>query len=112
HLADRLEERLALDVADRAADLDDHDFGAGIAADATYAFLDLVGDVGDGLDGAAEVVAAALARGDGLGDLGGRDGGGAAEGLGQKALVVAEVEVGLGAGGGDVDLATLVGERG
>ena len=25
HLADRLEERLALDVTDRAADLDDHD---------------------------------------------------------------------------------------
>ena len=28
HLADRLEERQALDVADRAADLDDHDVGS------------------------------------------------------------------------------------
>ena len=62
HLADRLEERLALDVTDRAADLDDHDLGAGVAADAADAGLDLVGDVGDRLDRAAEVVAAALAR--------------------------------------------------
>ena len=29
HLADRFEERLAFDVADGAADLDDHDLGAG-----------------------------------------------------------------------------------
>ena len=31
HLADRFEERQALDVADRAADLDDHHLGAGLA---------------------------------------------------------------------------------
>ena len=61
HLADRLEERLALDVADGAADFDDDDVGAGLAADGADALLDLVGDVGDRLDRAAEVVAAAFA---------------------------------------------------
>ena len=58
HLADRLEERQRLDVADRAADLDHADVGiAGAHADAV---LDLVGDVRDDLHGRAEVVAAAL----------------------------------------------------
>ena len=41
HLADRLEEHLALDVADGAADLDDHGLGAGDPADAANALLDL-----------------------------------------------------------------------
>ena len=112
HLADRLEERLAFDVADGAADLDDHDLRAGVAADGADAVLDLVGDVGDGLDGAAEVVAAALAGDDGLVDLAGRDGGGAGQVLVEEALVVAEVEVGLGAVGGDEDLAVLVRRHG
>ena len=73
--------------------------------------LDLVGDVRDHLDGAAEVVAAALllqhvrvdpARGDGVGAPGGDAG---------EALVVAEVEVGLGAVVGDEDLAVLEGRH-
>ena len=60
-LAHRLEEGQALDVADRAADLHDHDVGVLLpdaAADAIG--LDLVGDVRDHLHGAAEVVAAPL----------------------------------------------------
>ena len=57
-LADRLEERQRLDVADRAADLDHADVGvAGAQADAA---LDLVGDVRNDLHGRAEVVAAPL----------------------------------------------------
>ena len=83
HLADRLEERQRLDVADRAADLDDdhavrrqpagrHAAGA-LARDARDAFLDLVGDVRDDLDGAAEVVAAALLGDDALVDAPGGD---------------------------------------
>ena len=57
-LADRFEERQALDVADRAADLADDDVAAlGRFEDAA---LDLVGDVRDHLHRAAEVVAAAL----------------------------------------------------
>ena len=48
-LADRLEERLALDVADGAADLDDDDVD--VVRDGADAVLDLVGDVRDDLDG-------------------------------------------------------------
>jgi hypothetical protein len=42
HLADRFEERLAFDVADSAADLDDDDVGAGVDAGGADAVLDLV----------------------------------------------------------------------
>ena len=59
-LADRLEERQRLDVADGAADLGDDDvggLGGGAAADAR---LDLVRDVRDHLHGGAEEVALAL----------------------------------------------------
>ncbi len=55
NLADGLEERLALDVADRAADLDDDHLGRGLLRQRVDALLDLVGDVGDDLDRAAEV---------------------------------------------------------
>ena len=57
-LADRLEERQALDVADRAADLAEHEIDL-VLADVEEV-LDLVGDVRDDLDRLAEVVAAAL----------------------------------------------------
>jgi hypothetical protein len=72
-LAHRLEERQRLDVADRAADLDDVHVGAGQLAQSQDALLDLVGDVRDHLYGAAEVVAAALAREDRVVDLAGGD---------------------------------------
>ena len=109
-LADGLEERQALDVADRAADLADQDVGvADAAADAR---LDLVGDVRDHLDGLAEVVAAPLLGDHRLVDLPRR----VVAVLGQRGvgepLVVAEVEVGLGAVVGDVDLAVLVRRHG
>ena len=54
------EERQALDVADGAADFDEHDVD--VLRDRPDAVLDLVGDVRDHLDGAAEIVAAPLAR--------------------------------------------------
>ena len=105
-LADRLEERQALDVADGAADLDDHDVD--VAGDGPDAVLDLVGDVRDDLDGPAEVVAAALLLDHRLVDLAGRPVAVAGRGRVGEALVVAEVEVGLGAVVGDEDLAVLV----
>ena len=73
HLADGLEERQRLDVADGAADLDDHDVRIAVAGDAADALLDLVGDVRDDLDRAAEVVAAALLGDDRLVDAAGGD---------------------------------------
>ena len=105
-LADGLQERQRLDVADRAADLgDDHvDVGTRHAPDAV---LDLVGDVRDDLHGVAEVLAAAL-LGDDVGvDLAGGDVRRAVQLGVEEALVVADVEVGLGAVVGDEDLTVL-----
>ena len=106
HLAHRLEEGQRLDVADGAADLDDRhvDLVAGAAADEV---LDLVGDVRDHLHRLAEVVAAALLLEHALVDLAGGEVVGALHPRGDEALVVAEVEVGLGAVVGDEHLAVL-----
>src|SRR4029079_13184058 len=106
--ADRLEEREALDVADSPADLDDHDIRISVASDPTDTLFDLVGDVRDDLDGAAEIVAAALLGDDRLVDPAGGDVAQLAEVGVDEALVVTEVEVGLGAVVGDEDLAVLV----
>ena len=69
--------------------------------------LDLVGDVRDDLHGVAEVLAAALLGDDRRVDLAGGDVGEPAQVAVEEALVVAEVEVGLGAVVGDEDLAVL-----
>src|SRR5699024_1752445 len=58
HLADGLQEGLALDVAHRAADLHNGHVGFRGVQGVDVA-LDLVGDVGDDLDGAPQEVAAA-----------------------------------------------------
>ena len=94
-LADRLEERQRLDVADRAADLGDHKIdGLGLCDDQDP-LLDLVGDVGDHLHRGAEVIAPPLAHDHRVVDGAGGDVGGAGSILVGEALVVAEVEVGL-----------------
>src|SRR5437867_12926172 len=59
-LADRLEKRERLDVADGAADLADDDVGIGRLSDAPDPLLDLVRDVRNDLDGRAEVFALSL----------------------------------------------------
>src|SRR5439155_12418052 len=98
----------ALDVADGPADLDDDHVRIALAGDTSDPLLDLVRNVRDDLDSAAEVIAPALLRDHCLVD--------AARGhvreLGQvlvdEPLVMAEVEVGLRAVVGDEDLAMLV----
>ena len=70
-LADRLEERQRLDVADGAADLADHDVGGRRLGRAADAPLDLVRDVRDHLHGRAEELALALLAQDGLPDRAG-----------------------------------------
>ena len=110
HLAGRLDERLGLDVADRAADLGDDHVGRRRPSRArlqAHPALDLVGDVRDDLHGVAEVLAAALLGDDLRVDLAGRDVGRLVEVDVEEALVVADVEVGLGAVVGDEDLAVL-----
>ena len=69
-LANGFEERQALDVADRAADLDEHDVD--VAADRADAVLDLVGDMRNDLHRAPEIVAAPLLLDDRHVDLAGR----------------------------------------
>ena len=92
-LADGLEERQALDVAHRAADLHQHEVDAVVARE--HELLDGVGDVRDHLHGAAEIVAAPLLGQDLLVDAAGGDVVGLLRRHAGEALVVAEVEVGL-----------------
>src|SRR5690606_14655831 len=88
-----------------AADLDQgHVEALGGGVDAA---LDLVGDVRDHLHGGAEVVAAALLADHRLVDLAGGDRVPAGQADIDEPLVVAQVQVGLGAVVGDVDLAVL-----
>ena len=111
HLADGFKEGERLDVADGAADFDDGDVCA-VGRDLAHGVLDFVGDVGDDLDGFAEVVAAALFEDDLLVDAAGGEVVVAGERRVGEALVVAEVEVGFRAVVGDKDLAVLEGRHG
>ncbi len=105
-LADGFEKRQAFDVADRAADFDQHDID--IRRDRPDAVLDLVGDVRNDLHRAAEVIAPALLLDDRLINLARRP---VVVSRGLRVgepLVMAQIEVGFGAIIGDVDLAVLV----
>ena len=106
-LADRLEERQRLDVADGAADLGDDDVGRARLGGAADARLDLVRDVRDHLHRRAEEVALALLAQDGVPDRAGAVARAAEEVLVDEALVVADVEVGLGPVLRHEDLAVL-----
>ena len=111
HLAGGLQEGLGLDVAHRAADLGDDDVGRAAPGAggglSPHDALDLVGDVRNDLDGVPEVLPAPLLGNDGGVDLPGGGVGGAGEVNVQEALVVADVQIGLGAVLGDEDLPVL-----
>ena len=107
-LADGLDEGDDLDVAHRAADLDDHHVDVLVLQPADPV-LDLVGDVRDHLDRAAEEVAPALLLDHGPVDAARGRVRALGEVLVDEALVVPEVEVGLAAVLGDEDLAVLAG---
>ncbi len=109
-LADGLEKGQALDVADGAADLDQHEVDAVVAGD--HELLDGVGDVRDHLHGAAEIIAAPLAGEDVLVDAPGGDVVRSPRRDAGEALVVAEVEIGLRPVVGDEHLPVLVGAHG
>jgi hypothetical protein len=110
-LAGGLQEGQRLDIADGAADLMDDDVGvAGLHGE--HLGLDLIGDVRDHLDGVAQEVTATL-----LGDhrgvhLAGGDVRVPGEVLVEESLVVADVQIGLGAVLGDEHLAVLEGVHG
>ncbi len=104
-LADRLEEGQTLDVADRAADLDQHEVERFVVREREI--LDGVRYVRDHLHGGAEVVAPALAGDDVLVDTTGGDVVGLHGWSPGETLVMAEVEVCLGTVVGDEDLPVL-----
>ena len=109
-LANGLEEGQTLDIAHRAADLDQDEIEFLIAFHDEC--LDGVGDVGNDLDGGAQILAPAFlgenvriepASGDVVAFVGSAAG---------EALVVAKVQIGLGPVIGDEDLAMLGGRHG
>src|SRR5215470_6957653 len=89
----RLEERQPFDVADRAADLHQHEIEPSVAIEDEV--LDGVGHMRNDLDGRAEIVSATLLGQNVLVDAAGRDVVLAGGGPPGEALVVAEVEIGL-----------------
>ncbi len=106
-LADRLEERQALDVAHRAADFAQHEIGVAMIGEDE--FLDRVGDVRDHLHGGAEIIAAPLLGDDFLIDAAGGDVVGLRGRDAGEALIMAEVEIGFRAIVGDEHFPVLIG---
>src|SRR5579863_2439878 len=100
-LADRFQKRQAFDIANGAADLTNAEIL--ILQIGANKFLDCVRDVGDYLYGGAEIIAVPF-----LGDYGRIDFAGGnvialARGNAGKTLVMAEIEIGLGAVVGDIN---------
>ena len=91
HLANRLEERQRLDVADRAADFDQADVG--IPGTKSHALLDFVGNVRNYLHRRTEVVAATFLCDHALVDSTGGEVAVAPGGRAHESFVVTEVEV-------------------
>ena len=114
-MAHGFQEGQGLDVTHGAADLDDrhiHRVGRVKAGTALDEVLDFVGDMRDDLHGLAQVVAAALFFEDALVDLTGGEVVGLLHPGVDEALVVAQVEVGLGAVVGHEHLTVLEGAHG
>jgi len=89
------EERLTFDIPDRSADFDQGDIRFSGAGQHVYPPLDLVGNMRNDLDCAAEVIPAAFAVDHFLVDLPGRDGAGLFEVEIAEAFIVPQVQVGL-----------------
>ena len=106
-LTDGLQKRLALDVADRAADLGDGNVGLAVVH-VVNAALDLIGHMRDDLHRAAKITALTLAVENAPENFARGHGGFLVQRLVDKALVVAEVQVGLRAVVRDEDLAVLI----
>ncbi|GBE21977.1 hypothetical protein BMS3Bbin01_01331 [bacterium BMS3Bbin01] len=108
-LADRFQERQALDVANGATHLCDDHVDVVAIADSSDAGFDLVCDVRDDLHGAAEIVSTTFLLDDGQVHRTGRHVGIAPEILAGETFVVSEVEVGLAPIVGDEHLSVLEG---
>ena len=106
-LASGLDERLALDVAHRAADFGNNDIGVRLARDAIEALFNSVGHMGNNLHGATQEIAATLAGDEALIDRALGEVGVAREAFVDKTLVMAQVKVAFMAIVGHEHLAML-----
>src|SRR5690606_6024006 len=79
----------------------------GVASAFDYPALDLIGNVRDDLHGAAEIVTSALLAQHGFIDASGGERVATAQSAAEKALVMAEIEIGLGAILGNEHFAVL-----
>src|SRR5690606_8356545 len=109
HLPDGLQKRQALDIADRAANFDDHHIGVALLADQTNTPFDFVGDMGNDLYRATQIIAAPFLVDDVAVNLPGGHIAGTVEIFVDKPLIMAEVEIGFRAVRGDENLTVLVG---
>ena len=107
-LPNRLQKGLRFNIADGAADFRYHDIGIRLFADAVYEVLDFICDMGNDLNGGAEIFAAALfvqnipihlSRGE-IGIF--------IQIFVDKTLIVPKVQVGFRAVLRDIDLAVLI----
>src|SRR5271154_5325046 len=108
-LADGFEIRQALNIAHRAADLAQHEIET--LSSVPDEVLDGIGDVGNDLNGRPEIVAAPLFCEDFLIDTAGSYIVLSGRRPPSEALVMAEIEVGLGAVIGDEDFAVVIGRH-
>ena len=109
YLSDSLEEGGGLDIAHSTAYLGDNDVGVAFLAYTIYLVLDLVCDVGNYLNGAAEVISSSFLVEDSPVDLScgyiGIDG----KVLVNESFIMSKVKVGLGSVIGNENLAVLIG---
>ena len=112
HLSDSLDKGLALDITDGAADLgDDHIRTCPLSNPINEAF-DLIGDMGNGLHGAAQVLSSPL-LGDDIGvDLAGGQVGEFVQILINEPLIMSQIQIRLRTVLCDIDLAVLIGAHG
>ena len=108
-LADRLQERQALNVADRSADLAEHEVVAVVAVEDE--FLKCISDMRDHLNRGAEIVAATFLGDDVLVEPAGGDIVLLVRGAAGETFVVAKIEIGLGPIIGYENFAMLIGRR-
>ena len=108
HLPDGFEEWLPLNVAHRAANFDDHHVGIVFLADQHHTPLDLVGDVRNHLNRAAEIITASFLVDNVAVNLPCGDVARTIQAFVDEPLVVSKIEVGLRAISRNEDLTVLV----
>ena len=112
-LTDGLQKRQAFNVAHRPSHLDDgHIIRIPVFGHGVNPPLDFVGDVGDHLDGFAQIISPAFARDDFKVYLPGGRVVLPSHAYIQEPLIMPQVQVGFGAVIGDIDLAVLKGAHG